>query len=344
MFKTHNLITLAVLAAMAVHAQSPAPDRVSSTTADDSAARDAKGRHRHGRLSNTPAAVASGSAVLSDSRRSAPPAQSASSSDRNQVRFPGDLSYSGGAVVTYAQSHAIYMNPVTAGFPNGACTIATCWGDPEGFLRDLGASEFIHVADQYVKLIANNRYTVGRAATINYVPNGGFSDTDILARVHAVAASTGQSGYGHIYHVFLPPGQDVCASPGVCYSPDIPSTDVLCGYHGSADFFDIGHVLYTVEPNQLGGCLVAPGSPNGALADSTNNSLSHEIFETITSPDGDAWFNTGAIALLNQEIGDECSFVIPGFFDVPVFKIGSKTYAVQREYDNAGHACATKPD
>ena len=61
----------------------------------------------------------------------------------------------GGAVVTSAQSHAIYMNR------NGTCTVAIWWGDPEGFLRDFGQSDRIHVVDQYVGATASGRYSVG---------------------------------------------------------------------------------------------------------------------------------------------------------------------------------------
>jgi hypothetical protein len=340
MSKKYHLMAIAVLTATAAYAQSVTPAQVSVNAADESAARDATGRHSHGQRSNSLAARALGNAAFSSLHGSSSSGSSGPGSGSGFVRFPGDLTFNGGAVVTYAQSHAIYMNPVTAAFPNGACTIASCWGDPEGFLRDLGASDFIHITDQYVHLNANNRYTVGQSAMINYV-QGFFALTDnvILARVHAVAASTGQTGYGHIYHVFLPPGQDVCQSPGICFST------VLCAYHGSADFFDIGHVVYSVEPDQLGGgCAVAPGSPNGPRVDSTNNVLSHELFEIITDPDFTAWFNSTTIDLLEEEIGDECEFFIAGFFDVPTFKIGSKFYAVQAEYDNKQHGCATKPD
>ena len=331
MFATRSLMTLALLSAAASPAQN-----VTVTDADTIAVRDAKIRFSRGNPS--PAAMASGRIA-----RFTQPVRNAQTTPSNaERRFPADLSNSGGAVVTFAQSHAIYLNPIAPGFPNGTCTIANCWGDPEGFLRDLGVSEFIHLTDQYVKLTSRNRYTVGVSTNLPYTQSGPLSNNDILTRVHAVAASAGQSGYGHIYHVFLPPGQDVCQSPGVCYSPDIPSTDFLCGYHGNADFFDIGHVLYTVEPYQLGGCSVAPGSPNGTLADSTANTLSHEMFETITDPDFTAWFNSTTIDLQGEEIGDVCSFFIPGFFDVPVFKIGNKNYAVQREYDNISHSCSTK--
>jgi hypothetical protein len=287
--------------------------------------------------SNSPAARAAGSGALS-SRGPRSSVSSTSGSGTSGPRFPADLTFNGGPVVAFAQSHAIYMNPVSAGFPNGACAaITNCWGDPEAFLKDLAASDFIHITDQYVNSHADNRYTVGQSAMINYFQTQVLFDSQILANVHAVAAATGQTGYGHIYHVFLPPGQDVCA-PGVgCASTTI------CAYHGSADFFDLGHVLYSVEPDQLSfGCSIAPGSPNGARADSINNVLSHELFEIVTDPDFDAWFNSNSAVLFEDEIGDECEFFIPGFFDVPTFKINKNLYAVQSEYDNKQHACVTK--
>ena len=122
-----------------------------------------------------------------------------------------------------------------------------------------------------------------------------------------------------------------------------PFNFTICAYHGSADFADIGHVLYTVEPYQnIPDCKVQPGSVNGALVDSTDNSLSHELIETITNPNGDAWYNNTLITLFQSEIGDECSFFANGLFDPPTFRIGQKDYAVQSEYDNSKHACVTK--
>ncbi len=340
--KTNLVLTIAVglLTAITLDAQPVSPTRVSVTAADEVAGRDATGRRSHGKRSNAPGAAAVGRASLSVGSRSGSSNSGPGVGNGLSMRAPGDLSYGGGPVVTYAQSHAIYLNPVTVFAPNGVCTISSCWGDPEGFLKDLATSDFIHITDQYVKATADNRYTVGKSAMIPYAATDSpLSDSDILAKVHAVAASTGQTGYGHIYHVFLPPGQDACQSTGVCFS------NALCAYHGSADFFDIGHVLYSVEPDQIGfNCAVAPGSPNGARVDSTNNVLSHEMFEIITDPDFTAWSNTTTLDLLGEEIGDECSFINSNsLFDVPTFRIGKKDYAVQREYDNSQHTCATKP-
>jgi hypothetical protein len=335
----YNLPVIMVLAATAASAQSSGTAFLSVRSADEAAAHDATGRRSHGQRSNSPAARLLGKEAFTERGHGSAQAATSGSGAGGGLRFPGDLSFGGGPVVTFAQSHAIYLNPVSPSFPNGSCTVATCWGDPEAFLRDLGQSDFIHITDQYVNQRTDNRYTVGKSATINYVQGfAALSDSDILAQVHAAAASTGQVGYGHIYHVFLPPGQDVCQTAGICAS------NAICAYHGSADFFDIGHVLYSVEPDQIGfGCGLPPGTPNGTRIDSTNNVLSHELFEIITDPDFDAWFNTATLDQLGEEIGDECEFLNAVFsFDVPAFRIGSKLYAVQSEYDNKQHGCATK--
>jgi hypothetical protein len=281
-----------------------------------------------------------------------PARASANTSDPPSVQYPADLTYQGGQLVTTAEHHAIYLRP------NGNCPVFTCWGNPEGFLSDLSRSNFIHITDQYVNASANDRYPVGQHAHFNITPPHNFStgsepytDADMVAFVHAVASRTGQTGYGHIYHVFLPQGTDECfdTSYSVCYSPDSSSAFFFCAYHGSVDFSDIGHVLYTVEPYQnVGGCNEPPNTPNGQLADSTDSILSHEVFETITDPDGLSWWNNGGDLDLNgYEIGDECQwFEIIGtsaYFKPSFFQVGERTYAVQGEYNNNAHGCTTAP-
>jgi len=263
------------------------------------------------------------------------------------IRYPADVVYNGGAVVEAAEWHNVYM------LPNGNCPIAQCWGNPAGFLRDLSISEFVHVLDQYIGSEANNRYTLGRHASVDYVPPAvPFTDNDIIAIVHAVASVTGQTGYGHVYNVFLPPGQDECfdSTFTVCYSPDNLASFAFCAYHSSADT-DIGHLVYTVEPFQdVPGCSARPGTPNGQLVDSTNDTLSHETFESISDPDGTAWWNStpSVTGLFGEEMADECVFVFldakgNAFGDPSVFRIGRKIYAVQLEYSDARHGCTNEP-
>ena len=328
---------------------------VKPSSADYAAAREVTNHTHHAWRANTPTARM---ASRSDRQPASSAEAVASAPDSGGPRYPADLQYLGGPVVVSMESHAIYLNP------NGSCTVARCWGNPTGFLRNLGKSDFIHVVDQYTGSTVNNRYRVAEKSTnINYTPPATpLGDNDILALVHAVVVARSDddhgfaTGYGNEYHVFLPPGQDECFNnpdgtlSGVCYSPDNPATFFFCAYHGSADFKDIGHVLYSVEPFQnADGCNVRPGTPNGPLADATNNSLSHETFETITDPDGDAWINIFTNVLFGAEIGDECSFLavdatgnIVGF-DPSNVTLNDKNYAVQPEYDNFAHACTTKP-
>jgi hypothetical protein len=244
--------------------------------------------------------------------------------------YPADLSNPGhGQVLTATQSNNVYVN----------CA-ASCWGTPSNFLARLATSTLIHVTDEYVGNTGNNRYTVGTATSINAALPTTLTSANILQLVHTAAKAHG-SGYGHVYHIFLRSGVDVCTTANVCYSPDNNATFVFCAYHGAVTFTDIGHVLYTVEPYQnVAGCSVAQPSANGPLVDSTSSTLSHELTETITDPDGNAWFARSSLPEFGAEIGDICE---NPFGRYPAFSISGKSYAIQPEYSNHFHACATTP-
>jgi hypothetical protein len=348
-FPIHRFALVAALVAVfgvsAALSQNADTVHVKITPADRMAAQHSVVVSRHALPTHTPPPAPSREPLSIGSRASANNAKSAPPPDQRGIRYPGDLSYHGGPTVQSAESHAIYM------LPNGTCPVATCWGNPEGFLAALGESEFIHVVDQYTGQFRNDRYTNGSDASVNYTPPSvPFTDADMQAVVHAVASQTGLTGYGHIYHVFLPPGQDECftSADTTCYSPDNFATFFFCAYHSSVDFPDIGHVLYSVEPFQdVVGCSSRPNGPNGQLIDSTNNVLSHETFETITDPDGTAWWNSLDNGLYGQEIGDECSFLLftatNVYFDPSIFRVDDHLYAAQPEYDNSVHACSIGP-
>ncbi len=263
------------------------------------------------------------------------------------VFYPADLASGGGPTLETTRMHAIYVN--------AKGSIASNWGNPEGFLRDLNRSTFIHLLDQYVGTTADERYPVGRRARVHYgTPGATLLESDIVAIVHAVAVETG-SGGDHVYHVFLPEGTDTCFDPTPqnpnpgCYSPDNLATMAFCAYHDAVQFSDIGIALFTVEPWQGSVCAIATPAPNGVLADSTNNVLSHETFETITDPlPGLGYLNLTGGILTGEEIGDECVIfnffsTSPGEYSPPTFAINGKNYAVQPEYSNTYHTCATVP-
>jgi len=227
------------------------------------------------------------------------------------------LTYYGGPVVSSESAYDIYVN----------CGSANCWGAPGTFLGNLASTSFIHLLDQYTGSTANNRYTYAGGLLENYSTNYTLQDQDIYNIVHAAAASYGYGGYGHIYNVFLMNGVQQCSSSaGGCYLQQ------YCAYHGAVDFSDIGHTLYTVEPYQaVSGC----SSPNGKVADSTNSTLSHEYYETITDPDVQtnlAWYNYSY-----GEIGDICRNSY-GYTTV-----GGTSFDMQKEWSNKYSACSFSP-
>lgn len=319
----------------------------------------ARNARHHGLSAHTPAATARPrkevfnmhSAAASAAATAADPA-----ADAGGIRYPGDLEYQGGPTLSSMRNHLIYVNLSSS---TACSTVATCWGNPRQFLSDLGQSNMIHIVDQYVGANGNGRYTVSNhTVNVNYPDpldnTKPYTDADMTAIVHAVVShqEEPQTGYENEYHIFLVPGQQECfdSTFSVCYSPFIPASWIFCAYHGSADFPDIGHVIYSVEPYQnVFGCSTRPNGAHGQLADSTNDVLSHETFESITDPDLNAWWNSIGGGMNGEEIGDECvflSFDANGNFlysDASDATLNGRSYIVQPEYDNAQHGCTTMP-
>lgn len=259
--------------------------------------------------------------------------------------YPDDVEklVSTGKTISSAAHHPVYINCPSTSNPTA------CYGGPATFLTNLDASSMIHISDQYTGATTNGRYAVGtqfNAAMTIYPGTSGVptvGESDLLGVVHS-AAKTAGTGYGHIYHLFLPKGVDTCMDEGGCYSPDNPGTFVFCGYHFTVKFSDLASpVYYTVIPYQ--GAVSAPAvnlctftfsSPNGPLVDSMASVVLHETFETITDPD----IITGYRAVNNPslpEVGDICEGII---FTV---SLNSHNYDVQSIYSDKYEACATTP-
>jgi FG-GAP-like repeat len=162
----------------------------------------------------------------------------------------------------------------------------------------------------------------------------------------------GGGGYNQMYSFFLPQGQDLCMGSRwkpskSCYCPDLiiqtcgqPAMLSFCGYHSSFDAVDVTgktiHVIYQALPyaNVTAGlftCKVNNG-PNGAVADSQNSTIAHELAETITDPDGNAWSRgTGPLA---DEIVDICHLTQQN----PIY-LHAHAYSIQKFYSNAVQDC-----
>jgi hypothetical protein len=252
---------------------------------------------------------------------------------------PTDLSFHGGPVIVTAQHSFIFLN----------CSLS-CWGNPFEFLSDLFIGlniPFIRVVDQYVNSIASGRYITNDVAIeLNGTQPHTLTDSQlralILKDVKFAFSQGGGGGLNRMYSIFLPQGQNLCFdNSNVCYCPDNNCNGgsfAFCAFHGSFDSTDaVGapiHVIFQAMPYQdVPGCQVANG-PNGSHIDSTNNVLSHEIFETITDPDLNAWFRTSDGA----EIGDICAWNLAN----PIL-LNSVSYAIQKEYSNLAHQCVSVP-
>ena len=258
----------------------------------------------------------------------------------NLVNSPFDMNFNGGPVVTHSAERAVYINCPSA---------PACWStgnlSPSGFLKDLDHSNIIQVANQYIHGDAFNRF---RQVTENQILNYPFAfDTadntptatggDILRILAGALVANGlQAGYTNEYHLFFPPGVNVCLGPHFtdCYSPNNGATFNFCAFHSSVDFItqnnDTLHTLFSVEPFQfVPGCVIFG---QNRVIDGTASTLSHEFMETITDPDGDAWFSQTA-GIAGLEIGDLCfAFRNPE-------QVGNHVYTIQEEYSNQIHAC-----
>ena len=277
------------------------------------------------------------------------------------VNSPYDLSYFGGPVLGSAVSHNLFINCAAA------CRNAKNF-NPGPFLAGLNGDPFITLVNQYrqspgVTLgspVGSYTKGVGADLTASYATarqgasNPYFGQLAIWLQVLNAAGPPGQptslggGGLGHIYHVFLPANVDTCfeSPPGTptnsCYSPDVSSTFAFCAYHGAFTATSGNQrqtYVYTVEPNQdVGGCRNNVGTqplPNGIngtdAADPGYSTLSHELFETITDPLLNAWFN----GLTGNEIADLCAS-----FDNFV-TVNNHPYVLQSEYSDVNHLCVS---
>jgi hypothetical protein len=249
--------------------------------------------------------------------------------------FPADLTNFGGGVIVQSDQVNIYYN----------CADSSCFGNPEQFQKDLAASKFIHILDQYVGSKKNNRYPLSKVPP-QLLTGSTSLDFDGLGNLIHEAAIQPQIGTGHIFNVFLPQGVDYCEDTGFCYSPDDTSSFTFCSSHGFYDYDDLPNtIFYNVIPYQnVPECVVPAPNPNGPLADSTNSALLSEFFSTVTDPNVE--FPSGWVADNSQldagnEISDLCT--TPQFTEPSLVLVKPRSYQLGLEYSNFRHACLSTP-
>jgi hypothetical protein len=119
-----------------------------------------------------------------------------------------------------------------------------------------------------------------------------------------------------------------------------------CGWHGSATIAgtDIKFSFIGNADRCLQSCAPQTVSPNNNPgADAMASIIAHELEESITDPDGNAWYD-----LRGQENADKCAWTFGTEYAYPNgshvnMKLGSRYYLIQRNWVNAsGGYCAVR--
>jgi len=195
--------------------------------------------------------------------------------------------------------------------------------------------------------------------------NDPLQDGNIQDEVNrAISANNGSNNAwaptnSRIYLVYTAPNINSCKSGNSCTfpTPGPPSSNGYCAYHShyGTGLFGLGQeVIYANMPydDSLAGCDISgvPSSgPNAGLnvaaspsndlaADSEISVTSHELFESVTDMNGDAWY---ANDTNSDEIGDLCNFYLGAGINADGSNVALHydEFAVQQEWSNRNSGC-----
>jgi len=245
-----------------------------------------------------------------------------------QAGKPGGngISYHGGPVMLGTPNVYIIWYGNWTG--NSATTIltdlATNMGGSAYFMTNTG---YYNAAGQHV----TGAIRYAGSTTDNYSQGASFTDAAVGTIVSS-AISSGRlpSDTNGIYFVFT--SADVRETSGFCTS--------WCGWHthGTIGGVDIKYSIVANPETQCPNNCGMGVTPNGNLgADAMASIFAHELEETVTDPDLNAWFDTRG-----YEDADKCAWT----FGVPAGSqfnttIGTRNYLIQQEWVNAsGGFCA----
>jgi hypothetical protein len=251
--------------------------------------------------------------------------------EQNASRKPVIRYHGGPVMVAHTNLYIVYYGSFTANQHSILNTFLQSLGGTPAFNVN---TEYYNSKSQHVQNILNyspstdsydDPYSLGKSLSGNF-------DTTILH--NAVAA-------GH-----LP--ADVNGIYMLTVSPDVKlPNNVWCAYHSNSGAIvageDIKYALAADPPASiLSSCSgnIATyhdkTSPNGDVGmDEVVDSLIHEISETVTDPDGTAWYTAGG-----AENGDLCNFVYGTTFLAPNgshanHTFGGRNYLAQEIWSRA---------
>lgn len=256
------------------------------------------------------------------------------------------INYHGGPILPVTNVAAMYWG--TATIYNGGPTPGTKGaGSSDGslvgyFLSNLGGSSYFNINTTYTDLVGGG-HTVGNvvnytqywADNVNVPPSNGTTVTDATIQAEIIRGfTTGNLSYdpATIYAVFTAGNTNLGGGFGSQY----------CAYHGN--FMWNGNlVIYASMPyvqQYVSGCSNGTAPPNGdAAADRLINVLAHEIEESTTDYQLNAWYDS-----FGQENADKCAWNFGTTYNngtgVANMKIGAKDFLIQGNWLNAnGGSC-----
>jgi hypothetical protein len=169
---------------------------------------------------------------------------------------------------------------------------------------------------------------VGRVIDANFGYLKGktrLTDSNIATVVSQYVATQGGASTNAIYFVLT--SSDVTASSGFCTQ--------YCGWHTKGTVGGVANVKYSFVGNAnrcLAGCAPQSVSPNGnAGVDGTVSVLAHELVETLSDPQLNAWYDSAG-----AENADKCAWTFGGAQTLNAngsysnMSLGARKFLVQR--------------
>jgi hypothetical protein len=257
--------------------------------------------------------------------------------ERNAAKFAtsssNGINYHGGPVMTGTPNLYYIWYGNWTGDPNAQTLLQT-------FGSSIGGSPYFNINTTYydshgTHVSGSVHYLSG--ISDNYSQGTALSDSAVQNIVaNALAHGSLPTDPNGVYFVLT--SQDVNETSGFCTQ--------YCAWHthGTINGQDIKYGFVGNPARCPSACAAQTTTPNGDLAaDSMANLIAHELEESVTDPDLNAWFDRRG-----QENGDKCAWTFGTTQTASNgsqynMTLGSKNWLVQRNWVNAsGGYCAIK--
>jgi hypothetical protein len=218
----------------------------------------------------------------------------------------------------------------------------------QDFAYSLGNTPYYRINSTYSdehNIPVNSHFGYGGSYWVGYTHGSSITNNDVGDIVRD-AVQNHHLPYDRdgIYFVMGSRGVHI---PGMCNS--------TCGWHSSevvtfafphgaiqlpALYGFIGNPIYCEDKNTQGWCQAQSTGPNGSsAADGMASVLAHEISETVTDPNGDAWYGAN-----HDESADLCAWTFGTSYSAPNgatanVHLGSRDWLLQRIYNRQLRRC-----